>query len=356
MSKNRSQSSRYRLIGRPESGYSVKVRSALRYKNIDFEWLDRFRHKKLYLQHAKVQLIPLLLLPDGTAMQDSTPILEYLDQHHPSPSLHPSDPAIRFLSELLEEYGDEWGNKLMFYYRWSYPADQQRRGESLAAGLIEGAGLGWLKPLLLPLGKRYLIRRMVPRMAFAGANENNAPLLIESFANLVDMLDVHLAERPYLFGARPAFGDLGLWGQLYQAWLDPTCEAILNARGPNVVRGIQRMEQPAVEGEFESLDSLAPTLRPIFEREVGPRFLAWSDANAKAWTSKESQTELQLDGRRYYQKTFKYPAATLGILREKYRHARQSQQLVDFLSATGCLPYLQTSQERSESPLAPVFA
>ena len=173
MSKNHSPGSRYRLIGRPESGYTMKIRSALRYKNIDFEWLDRFRHKKLYLQHAKVQLIPLLLLPDGRAMQDSTPILEYLDEHHPDPSLHPTDPALRFLSELLEEYGDEWANKLMFYYRWSYPADQQRRGESLAAGLIEGAGLGWLKPLLLPVGKRYLIRRMVPRMAFAGANENN---------------------------------------------------------------------------------------------------------------------------------------------------------------------------------------
>jgi hypothetical protein len=115
------------------------------------------------------------------------------------------------------------------------------------------------------------------------------------------------------------------------------------------------MEHPSGEGEFESLDSLAPTLRPIFEREVGPRFLAWSDANAKAWASKESQTELQLDGRRYYQKTFKYPAATLGILKAKYQVASQSQGLVEFLSANGCLPYLQTGQERSESHLDPLF-
>lgn len=343
MSDSNPESSTYRLIGRPESGYSVKVRSALRYKNIDFEWLDRFRHRKLFQKHAKVQLIPLMLLPDGTAMQDSTPILEYLEEHHPSPSLHPSDPAVRFLSELMEEYGDEWGNKLMFYYRWSYPADQQRRGKSLAAGLIDGAGLAWLKPLLLPMGTRYLVRRMVPRMAFAGANENNAPLLIESFAELVDMLEVHLAERPYLFGARPALGDFGLWGQLYQAWLDPTCESILTRSGPNVVSWIRRMEQPSNEGEFESLGSLASTLQPILEREIGPRFLAWSDANAKAWDSGESQTELQLDGRRYYQKTFKYPAQTLGILKGKFGEASHSQELLDFLNATGCLAYLQTS-------------
>ncbi len=342
-----SQDSKYRLIGRPESGYSVKVRSALRYKNIDFQWLDRFRDSKLYQKHAKVQLIPLILLPDGTAMQDSTPILEFLDEHHAGPSLHPPDTAVRFLSELMEEYGDEWGNKLMFYYRWSYPADQQRRGKTLAAGIIDGAGFGWLKPLLVPIGKRLLIRRMVPRMAFAGANENNAPLLIESFANLVNMLNIHLARRPYLFGARPALGDFGLWGQLYQAWTDPTCESILRQSGPNVVNWVRRMEHPAEEGGFEDLSSLSTTLRPIFEREVGPRFLAWTDANARAWNAGAAQTELDMDGRRYYQKTFKYPARTLDILRAKFRKASQSQELLGFLKETGCLPYLETVEQKT---------
>lgn len=339
-----SEASSYRLIGLPESGYTVKVRSALRYKDIDFEWLDRFRHSRLYRKHAKVQLIPLMLLPDGSSMQDSTPILEHLEAHHSAPSLHPSEPDVRFLSELLEEYGDEWGNKLMFHYRWGYPADQERRGKSLASGLIDGSGLGWLKPLLLPLATRFLIRRMVPRMAFAGANENNAPLLIESFSQLVEMLNSHLSERLYLFGGRPAFGDFGLWGQLYQAWLDPTCESILKERGPHVVQWIRRMEAPSAEGKFESLGSLEPTLKPVFEHEVGPRFLAWSDANARAWESGQSQTEVQLGGRRYYQNTFKYPAHTLEVLRGKYRRASDSGTLRDFLNETGCLAYLQADE------------
>jgi glutathione S-transferase len=330
----------YRLLGRPESGYTVKVRSALRYKGVAHSWLDRFANNKLYQQHAKVQLIPLLFLPDGTSMQDSTPILELLEERYPEPSLHPVDPALRFLSELIEEYGDEWGNKLMFHYRWGYPADQKRRSRTLTEGTIGGLTVPLLGKLLGPLLAPLLVRRMVPRMAFAGANDNNKPILEESFANLVDMLQLHLQDRGYLFGERPAFGDFGLWGQLYQAWIDHSCEAILEQRGPAVVAWIKRMLDPQNLGDFESLDTLAPTLAPIFAREVGPRFLAWDLANARAWAGGEEQTELNMDGRHYYQKTFKYPAHTFEILRQKFQAAGNDRALVEFLEQTGCLAYL----------------
>lgn len=98
----------YVIMGRPESGYSVKVRSAMRFKGVSHAWIDRcMRNEKLFQANAEVQLIPLVFMPDGRAVQDSTPILEQLERDHPTPSLHPEDPALRFLSELLEEYGDE---------------------------------------------------------------------------------------------------------------------------------------------------------------------------------------------------------------------------------------------------------
>jgi hypothetical protein len=62
----------YVIIGRPESGYSMKMRSTMRYKAVPHEWLDRcHRAEELY----QVQLIPLVFRPDATAVQDSTPIL-----------------------------------------------------------------------------------------------------------------------------------------------------------------------------------------------------------------------------------------------------------------------------------------
>jgi glutathione S-transferase len=331
----------YVIIGRPESGYSVKVRSAMRYKGLPHEWMDRCaRTEKLYQAHAKVQLIPLVFRPDGSAFQDSTPVLEELEKKHPEPSFHPSDPGLRFLSELLEEYGDEWVNKLMFHYRWSYRADQKHRSGTLARGTLEGHPLRLLAPLLAPL----IVRRMVPRMAFAGSNENNKPILVESFANLVSILEAHLAHRSYLFGGRPAFGDFGLWGQLYQAWIDPSCGAHLNDHGPSVVAWIKRMEDPKADGDFESFETLEATLRPLFASEVGPRFLAWDAANAESRQVGRTQTELTMDGKLYYQRTFKYPAETLAILRRKLNEAVDAGAdpgLRTFLRETDCLVHLE---------------
>jgi glutathione S-transferase len=332
----------YRIVGRPESGYSMKVLAAMRYKGVPHRWLDRFSHNRLYQAHAGVQLIPLVFLPGGEAMQDSTPILELLEQRHPEPSIHPPDPALRFLSELLEEYGDEWGNKLMFHYRWGYPADQQRRSRSLAEGIVSGRTAGWVGKLAGPLLAPVLVRRMVPRMAFAGANDNNKPLLVESFAGLVDMLDNHLRSRSYLLGERPCFGDFGLWGQLHQASTDPSCAAILEVRGPAVLAWIERMLNPVKLGEFESLETLAPTLLPVFAREVGPRYLAWAVANAAAWEAGEKETRLTMDGRTYFQKTFKYPAQGLAILKRKFEAAKDDETLRSFLAAGDCLDYLDT--------------
>ena len=32
--------------------------------------------------------------------------------------MHPAEPVTQFISTLIEEFGDEWGNKWMFHYRW----------------------------------------------------------------------------------------------------------------------------------------------------------------------------------------------------------------------------------------------
>src|ERR1700741_2854159 len=115
----------YRIFGAEMSPYSVKVRSYFRYKAIPHQWVLRNAASQAeYEKHAKIPVIPLVVTPEGAGIQDSTPIIDQMEKLFPEPSIHPDDPVARFMSMLIEEFGDEWGNKWMFHYRWARDVDQ----------------------------------------------------------------------------------------------------------------------------------------------------------------------------------------------------------------------------------------
>ena len=328
----------FRLMGLEPSPYTMKVQSFLRFKNIPYQWVSRnLKAEKEYQAHAKVQLIPLLFFPNGETMQDSTPILERLDTDYPHPAIHPDGKALWFLSCLFEEFGDEWCNKLMFFQRWFYEADAKATGQRLAKERFDGE---WWSVFARPIVAHMMVRRMVPRLVYSGGNATNIPQLKESFEALSAMLDRHFQDRPYLLGGRPCFGDFGLWCNYHQAWTDPTANAYLEANAPKLVAYIKRMLNPAIEGDFETLTALKPTLTPILQQEMATRFLPWMDANHRAFHAGERETKLQMNGQLFQQKTFKYQANALDELREKFLKAADEPALTEFLEETGCMPFL----------------
>lgn len=330
--------SQFRLLGLEASPYTMKLKSYLAFKGIPFEWITHsIANELLFQKHAKVQLIPLLLFPNGETMQDSTPIIERLEREHPENAIHPEDPALWFLSCLFEEFGDEWCNKLMFFQRWFYTADAKATGLRLANDRLEGK---WWRPIARPIIARLLVRRMVPRLVYSGGNATNIPQLKQSFEDLTALLEAHFKTRLYLLGGRPCFGDFGLWCNLYEAWTDPTANAYLEANAPCLVAFVKRMLAPKIDGDFEELETLEPTLRPILAQEMSTRFLPWMDANHKAWDAGEKQTSLTMNGTVFQQKTFKYQANTLDELRRKFNAVSGNESLKVLLEDTGCLPFL----------------
>jgi len=339
-------SSSYRVFGLELSPYSVKVRSYLRYKGIPHEWVVRHMGNLAEFQrHAKLPLIPLVIGPDGVAMQDSTPIIETLEARFPAPSIHPSDPATAFLSALLEEYGDEWGNKWMFHYRWWYEADQASAAERIARANLPGADESAIAKMAAGVRER-----MVPRLSFVGSSEATRPLIEASFEHAVERLEAHLAARPFLFGARPAFADFGLWGQVYNLSTDPTPGALLRTRAPRTMAWIERMLAPAAQGDFEPWSALAPTLEPLLRDEVAGRFLPWSAANALALGAGESDFTVDLSGQPFTQQVQKYHAKSLEALRKRYRALPERADLDAILERTGCLAWLRGTAGESPGP------
>jgi glutathione S-transferase len=326
-----------RLFGSELSPYSVKVRSYFRYKGLPHEWLPRTPANQAEFQkYAKLPLIPLVVTPDGQVVQDSTPIIERFEADHREPSIVPDDPALAFLSALIEEYGDEWGNKWMFHYRWNYKADRWATAERIALQMAGAQG-----PLGVAQARAMVADRMTGRLGFVGSSEKTKPLIEASFKRVLGLLDKHLASRSYLLGGRPSLADFGLWGQLYEAATDPTPGGKMRASAPHVMTWVQRMTEPKTEGPFEAWPALGATLMPLLTDEVAGLFLPWSVANAAAIAGGSKSFEVPLGGTAWSQEPQKYHARSLAELRRKYEAAKSAPGLDAILAQSGCLPFLK---------------
>ncbi len=331
----------HRIFGSELSPYSVKVRSYFRYKNIPHEWLSRTPANQTEFQkYAKLPLVPLVVMRAGEkgeieGIQDSTPIIERFEKAHPEPSIVPSDPALGFLSALLEEYGDEWGNKWMFHYRWAYQPDCWATAERIALQMAGAQG-----PLAVAQTRAAIAERMTGRLGFVGSNDKTKPIIEQSFKRTLGLLDRHLAARPYLLGGRPAMADFGLWGQFYEAATDPTPGAIMRSTAPNVMAWVERMVTPKAEGPFDPWSALSAGLTPLLTEEVATLFLPWSAANAAAVAGNAKSFDVTLAGKVWTQEPQKYHARSLAEIRRKYQAAKGAPGFDDILGKSDCLRWL----------------
>lgn len=326
----------YTLYGSEMSPYSHKVRSYMRYKRIPHRWVPSGPGSTdpEYKKHARVPIVPTLVSPEGQGQQDSTPIIEALEQSFPEPSIHPPGVLLGFLSTLLEEFGDEWGNKLMFAQRWYRELDlaaSAARAVILALNCTDKAALE---------ARAALVReRMLGRRHFVGSSDATAPLIERYYVELLDLLQPHLLGRKYLFGGRPAFADFALYAQIYHASSDPTGGAVIRARAPAALDWCFRMVEPHDDGPFEDWPTLAPTMTPLLAY-VGRYFLPWSQANADALARGADTFSVVLAGQTYSQPPQKYHAKSLAALKQKYKAVASNRELSGLLNETGCAKVL----------------
>ena len=327
----------YRIFGAEMSPYSVKIRSYFRYKAIPHQWILRNAGSQAeYEKYAKMPIIPLVVTPENVGIQDSTPIIDQMEKLHPEPSINPDEPVTRFISALIEEFGDEWGNKWMFHYRWARDVDQISSAGRIAR--MRGPDASGSEHAKFASQIR---ARMVDRLWFVGSNAITGSQIETGFLGMLGLLDSHLESRPYLFGGRPAFGDFGLWGQFYELWTDPTAGALIEGGAPHVLDWVHRMLWPRAEGKFETWSTLEPTLMPILTRQVGRQFMPWTSANEKALAAKQEEFTVALGDQEWTQKPQKYHARSLGMLRAKYAEVADKTALNAVLEAAGCLAGLR---------------
>ncbi len=99
----------------------------------------------------------------------------------------------------------------------------------------------------------------------------------------------------------------------------------------------------ARDGDFDALEDLAPTLRPILSQEVAARFLRRMKANHHAFHAGETRTKLQMNGTQSQQKTLKYQANTFDELRRKFATVADHTVVGVLLGDTECLTFLEAA-------------
>jgi len=329
----------YVIYGSEFSPFSVKVRSYFRYKNIPHEWRPRTKDNFAEFQAlAKLPLIPLVQCPDGSVLQDSTPIMEKIETRFPDPSIIPEDQNLSFLAAMLEEYGDEWVNKPMFHYRWWRDEDQLAVANGLAKSIAPNTSEEEQGQLAKDLRKR-----MVPRLSFVGSSEENKDTIERSLDALLALLEAHLQTRHFLFGGRPSMGDFGLFGQLFGCTQQPSTEQLVE-KHPNVSAWIERMKDPKASGNWGNWADLSPTMIPLLKSQLGELYFPWAHANAAALKQEQDTFTVTLKGAPFTQDTMKYTVRSLQALRQKFTDIADRSELEEILITCNCLePLLRES-------------
>eukprot|EP00658_Telonema_sp_P-2_P012879 TRINITY_DN14901_c0_g1_i1.p1 TRINITY_DN14901_c0_g1~~TRINITY_DN14901_c0_g1_i1.p1 ORF type:complete len:341 (+),score=57.75 TRINITY_DN14901_c0_g1_i1:75-1097(+) len=340
----------------------------MRFKQLDHKWLVR-NTPELFEEHAthsKLPIVPTVIQTDHDGsvirvMQDSTPIMEQLEREFSDRSLSPPSASLRFISELMEEFADEWANKWMMHYRWyaktSKPdaATYSRRiAVELNSGTREFGDTG-VSERVSEMAEMFK-SRMEGRGFTVGSNEVTAAVIEGSFRESLILLDLHLSTREYLLGARPSMADFGLAGQLNQCLSDVTAGELMRLHAPNVALWAEKMVNPDVRGDFEPWSSLECSLKPFLSSQVS-MFLKWSNANATAMAAGHKSLRLDLGGGKLWEQSLggpqKYHAKSLGVLQGKYAALPESglSEVNRILEGTRCLEYLQPKNLKAGSKL-----
>lgn len=260
------------LYGMRISMFTGKVRSYMIKQEIAFEEvapISEYFETKILPKIGR-RIIPVIEAPDGTVVQDTTDIIDFLEEGgFAKDSVYPTNPLLKMLALILELFGDEGMIRPAMHYRWSFP---ERTDTFITHGF-----LGWQGPNAPDAVKaqgRMTMDKFAGYLPVLGVNAQTIPEVERSFDELMDILDAHFVHTPYFFGGAPNIGDYGMLCSLYAHLArDPVPASHMKNRAPNLYRWTERMNVPHADisdmpyytaDDNEHKTHVPDTLGPVF--------------------------------------------------------------------------------------------
>ncbi len=291
------------VYGSTASYYTGKLEAYLRAKGITYELIP-FSEPNLRrcAKHTGVMQIPQVERADGSWLIDTTLIIEYYELERPQPAVSPADPALRFVSRLIEDYADEWLWRPAMHYRWSYPETARLMSSWLAEHLADKIAPQAMKRLWW---KR---RQFGGFVKGDGVTRHTRAAVEASYLDTLAALEGIFAKRPFVLGQRPAEADFGLFASMFRHFsCDPAPARIMREQAPSVYEWVARMWNlnPEKLSSQPMPERLPDDLGAIF-RAITEIYLPYLDANAEAYAQGNKRVTYQVQGVAFTEPTKPY--------------------------------------------------
>jgi glutathione S-transferase len=275
--------------------YSAKTRSYMIKKGINFiettpyagvagekdRWNDVIMKEKGFFS------IPVLSLPDGSFVSDTTGIIRYLEEKHPEPAMQPADPVMNALNWLIFNYGTEGLFLNAQHYRWDFKESADFAAFDIGRALGDPADMASIKKK----GEGFQAMKQKRFPTQVGITDKTRPAIEKSNTLMFAKLDKHFRHYPYILGGRPSVADAALMEAIHaHLGRDVYPAKIMKQTAPAIFRWTETMNWPGVvtaelsqtPQEYLDADNLPEPLMDFLKlmaADFGPLF----EANAKAY-------------------------------------------------------------------------
>jgi glutathione S-transferase len=306
----------WRVHGLSLSYFTGKIEAYLRakgqaYRLIEMTAADLRRCASI----TGVAWMPQVQMADGRWLTDSCRIIEYIEGQSRQAAITPADPALAFLSGLIEDFGDEQLWRPALYYRWAFAADRRLRGRQIAQTVMRDMSLSlWLKTRIV------IARQRRVYLAGDGVNKANRFAVEAEYHQCLEALEPVLASQPFVLGDRPTEADFGLFGGLFRHFSeDPTPAAIMASKAPAVLAWTRRLWSLRPQ-DFESRShpsAMPDNLGPL-AAAISSRFLPMLAAHDMAWSRGARTARYEHFGAEFETRVSPYRAWRLARLRQRF--------------------------------------
>ncbi|MDT8429771.1 MAG: glutathione S-transferase N-terminal domain-containing protein [Pseudomonadales bacterium] len=217
------------------SYYSAKTRACLSYKRIPF--VEQYQASELQGRIKEVihkMMIPVVEMPDGELLQDTTQIIDELERRYPQRPVLPEDPVMLLVSRLVEFTMDELWISTAMNTRWHDPLSKAfiitefgaRIGDSAGLSADQGRAMG-----------EQLAQRMQSYLPRLGVGSAQGQAVVDRFFRAASLsLDKLVGRTRFALGPRPSLIDFCLFTGYYgHQYRDPgVAQRFLKTEAPGL--------------------------------------------------------------------------------------------------------------------------